>query len=131
MSPMPDIGVLVVDDQDPFRMAARSVVQATLGFELLGEATSGEEAVLQVEALSPGLVLMDITMDGIGGVEATRRIVGAHPGVRVLLLSTYDADDLPADARRCGATGYVHKEHFGPDILEKVMAGAGVRPVSR
>ena len=127
----PPVAVLVVDDQLPFRVAARSVVQATPGFEVVGEATSGEDAVTQAEALLPGLVLMDINMEGIGGIEATRRIVAAHPEVRVVLLSTYDADDLPADARSCGAAGYVHKEQFGPDVLESYRAPAGGPPLKR
>ena len=117
------VAVLVVADQPPFRAAARSVVRATPGFEVVGEATSGEEAVDQVEALNPGLVLMDINMEGIGGIEATRRIVAAHPDVGVVLLSTYDAEDLPADARTCGAKAYVHKEQFGPDVLESFRPG--------
>jgi DNA-binding NarL/FixJ family response regulator len=98
------------------------VVRATAGFEVVGEATSGEEAVDQAGAVSPDLVLMDINMEGIGGIEATRRITEAHPAIRVVLLSTYDAEDLPDDARRCGAAAYVHKEQFGPDLLEKVWA---------
>jgi len=109
--------VLIVDDQMPFRMAARTVVGVTPGFEVVGEAKSGEAAIEQVSALSPELVLMDINMDGMSGIEATRRITDAHPEIRVILLSTYDADDLPADARTCGAMGYVHKEQFGPDVL--------------
>jgi pilus assembly protein CpaE len=109
--------VLIVDDQMPFRMAARSVVGVTPGFEVVGEATSGEEAIEQVAALHPQLVLMDINMDGISGIEATRRITTDHPDVAVILLSTYDEEDLPADARSCGALGYVHKEQFGPDVL--------------
>jgi DNA-binding NarL/FixJ family response regulator len=116
------VRVLVVDDQAPFRIAARAVVRATAGFEVVGEATSGEEAVDQAGAVSPDLVLMDINMEGIGGIEATRRITEAHPAIRVVLLSTYDAEDLPDDARRCGAAAYVHKEQFGPDLLEKVWA---------
>ncbi len=91
--------VLIVDDQMPFRMAARSVVGVTPGFEVVGEAKSGEEAVEQVEALHPELILMDINMDGISGIEATRRITAEHPEVKVILLSTYDEEDLPADAR--------------------------------
>ena len=114
------VRVLVVDDQAPFRIAARAVVRATAGFEVVGEAKSGEEAVDQADSLAPDLVLMDINMEGIGGIEATRRITEAHPEVKVVLLSTYDAEDLPEDARRCGAAAYVHKEEFGPDVLEKV-----------
>jgi two-component system, NarL family, invasion response regulator UvrY len=115
--------VLIVDDQMPFRMAARSVVGVTPGFEVVGEAKSGEEAIEQVAALHPQLVLMDINMDGISGIEATRRITTDHPGVGVILLSTYDEEDLPADARSCGALGYVHKEQFGPDILMDLWSG--------
>jgi DNA-binding NarL/FixJ family response regulator len=115
--------VLIVDDQLPFRMAARSVVGVTPGFEVVGEAKSGEEAVEQAAALHPQLVLMDINMDGISGIEATRRITAENPGTRVVLLSTYDAEDLPADARTCGALGYVHKEQFGPDVLVGMWTG--------
>ena len=124
---MADAGVtvLIVDDQPPFRVAARAVVRATPGFEIAGEAASGEEAVEKADAIVPGLVLMDINMDGIGGIEATRRITAAHPATRVVLLSTYDADDLPADARTCGAIAYLHKEDFGPDELIRIWPGEG------
>lgn len=115
--------VLVVDDQAPFRAAAKTVVAMTAGFAVVGEARSGEEAVTQVDDLAPDLVLMDINMDGMSGIEATRRITAAHPEVRVILLSTYDEEDLPADARSCGALAYVHKELFGPDVLEEAWAG--------
>ena len=113
----PAIAVLIVDDQMPFRLSARTVVGFTPGFTVVGEASSGEEALEKVDQLSPQLVLMDINMDGISGIEATRRITTDHPGVAVILLSTYDEEDLPADARSCGALGYVHKEQFGPDVL--------------
>jgi two-component system, NarL family, invasion response regulator UvrY len=121
------VRVLVVDDQAPFRIAARAVVRATAGFDVVAEAKSGEEAVDQVDAEHPDLVLMDINMDGIGGIEAARRITKGHPEVKVVLLSTYDAEDLPEDARRCGAAAYVHKEQFGPDVLEQVWKdGSGL-----
>jgi len=114
--------VLVVDDQAPFRTAARLVVRSTTGFQVVGEAKSGEEALDQVARLKPNLVLMDINMDGMGGIAATRHISEEHSGTEVILLSTYDEDDLPADARTCGALAYVHKERFGPDILEEAWA---------
>ena len=122
--PAVPVNVLVVDDQAPFRTAARLVVRATHGFEVVGEARSGEEALQQVERLGPHLVLMDINMEGIGGIAATRRISEEHAGTRVILLSTYDEEDLPADARTCGALAYVHKERFGPDVLESTWATA-------
>jgi len=117
------VSVLVVDDQPPFRMAAKSVVRVTPGFDVVGEAETGEDALLQVEALHPDLILMDINMPGINGIETTRRICEAHPEIKVLLLSTYVADDLPADARTCGAAAYVNKEEFGPQVLKDVWAG--------
>src|SRR5205085_5416918 len=97
------VAVLIVDDQVPFRRAAASVVRVTGGFEVVGEAGSGEEAVELAGSLTPGLILMDINMGGISGIEATRRITTASPEVMVILLSTYQADDLPADAATSGA----------------------------
>ena len=120
--PREAVSVLVVDDQAPFRTAARLVVRSTTGFEVVGEAKSGEEALDQVALLKPNLVLMDINMEGIGGIAATRRISEEYSGSEVILLSTYDEDDLPADARTAGALAYVHKERFGPDILEEAWA---------
>ena len=125
MEPSP-VTVLIVDDQAPFRRAAAAVVRATRGFEVLGEAPSGEQAVELVGSLSPRLVLMDINMTGINGIEATRRIATTHPEVAVVLLSTYQAGDLPGDAATSGAVAYVNKEDFGPDVLERVWEGRTV-----
>jgi DNA-binding NarL/FixJ family response regulator len=113
----PLVTVLVVDDQPPFRRAARSVVGLTPGFEMVGEAETGEEGIDRVEALAPDLVLMDINLPGMNGVEAARRIVEAHPEVTVLLLSTYAADDILGAARSFGAR-YMKKEEFGPESLK-------------
>lgn len=112
------VGVLIVDDQAPFRRAAKMVMAATPGFDVVGEAESGEEAVELFEEVAPGLVLMDINLGpGINGIEATRRITTAHPEATVLLLSTYQAADLPSGADNCGAAGYVNKEEFGPAVV--------------
>ena len=75
------------------------------------------KAIEAADRLEPNLVLMDINMPGINGVEATRRIVADHPGTVVLLVSTYQADDLPDGADSCGAAAYVHKEDFSPTLL--------------
>jgi DNA-binding NarL/FixJ family response regulator len=111
------VRVLIVDDQLPFRTIARTVVGVTKGFAVTAEAESGEEAIEAADRIEPNLVLMDINMPGINGVEATRRIVADHPGTVVLLVSTYQADDLPDGADSCGAAAYVHKEDFSPTLL--------------
>jgi DNA-binding NarL/FixJ family response regulator len=114
------VRVLVVDDQAPFRRAAQAVLLMTDGFESVAEAETGEDAVEAVGRLHPDLVLMDINMPGINGIEATRQIMAASPDTFVILLSTYNADDLPADARQSGAIAYVHKEEFAPNLLEDI-----------
>ena len=118
------VGVVAVDDQEPFRRAAREVIAATPGFTLVAEATSGEEGLALAESLEPDLVLMDIRMPGMGGIEATRRIAAARADTLVLLMSSYREDDLPAAARSSGAAAYVHKKHFGSKVLEQVWNGA-------
>jgi two-component system invasion response regulator UvrY len=119
------VPVLIVDDQAPFRRAARAVLAATPGFDPVGEAESGEQALDLVESLSPALVLMDINMPGIDGIETSRRIVGDHPGTVVFLLSTYQADDLPEGASSCGASGYIRKEEFGSSVLRDLWEQHG------
>jgi DNA-binding NarL/FixJ family response regulator len=116
------VSVLVVDDQVPFRAVARTVVRIASGFDVIGEAESGEEAVQKVGELDPDLVLMDINMPGINGIEAAARITREHPRTSVILLSTYKVSDLPTDAMDCGAIGYIHKEDFDPDVLEQVWS---------
>jgi DNA-binding NarL/FixJ family response regulator len=119
------VRVLIVDDQAPFRNAARTVVGLTPGFEVVGEASSGEEAVDLAGQLGPDLVLMDINLPGINGVEAVRRILAAREETMAFLLSTYAVGDLPLDARTCGAVAYVNKEDFGPSVLRDLWDAGG------
>jgi DNA-binding NarL/FixJ family response regulator len=119
------VRVLIVDDQAPFRNAARTVVGLTPGFEVVGEASSGEEAVDLADQLHPDLVLMDINLPGINGVEAVRRILAARRETVAFLLSTYAIGDLPHDARDSGAVAYVNKEDFGPQILRELWDNGG------
>jgi DNA-binding NarL/FixJ family response regulator len=109
--------VLVVDDQAPFRLAARAVLRRLDGFEFAGEASNGRQAVELVGDLRPALVLMDINMPEMNGIEATRRITQAYPGTAIILCSTHDAKDMPPDAAASGAIAYVSKEHLSADAL--------------
>lgn len=124
VSPATPVAVVIVDDQSPFRDVARTLVSLLKGWRVVGEAESGEQAVDVVLAQKPDVVLMDINLPGINGIEATRRIMTQLPGVRVVLLSTYQADDLPADAQSCGAAAYVRKEDLTPAVLRGLMLAA-------
>ena len=118
------VRVLIVDDQEPFRLAARMVVELTDGFDVVGEAETGEASVAMAEELKPDLVLMDVNLPGINGLDATRQILAGSDAVVVLLLSTYEeAEDAPR-AAECGAAAYIPKSSFGPDRLESAWEAA-------
>jgi DNA-binding NarL/FixJ family response regulator len=119
------VRVLIVDDQEPFRMAARLVVDATDGFEVVGEAETGETSVEMARELEPDLVLMDVNLPGINGLDATRQILSDRDqSVVVLLLSTYEEAEYAPRAAECGASAYIPKAAFGPDRLEAAWADA-------
>jgi pilus assembly protein CpaE len=111
------LSVMVVDDQAPFRMAARAVIRRSAGFTLAGEAENGVKALELANEIHPAVVLMDINMPEMGGIEATRRIVADLPETFVILCSTYDVSDLPPDAASSGARAYVNKEQLGATTL--------------
>jgi pilus assembly protein CpaE len=115
-----EVSVVVVDDQAPFRLAARAVLRRTEGFELVGEAENGLEALTLVETLKPDLVLMDINMPEMGGIEATRQIVAELPATVVILCSTYGVNDLPPEAATSGARAYVHKEQLSAKTIRRL-----------
>jgi DNA-binding NarL/FixJ family response regulator len=122
------VRVLVVDDQVPFRMAAAAVVDATDDFELVGEVETGEAAVDAARELHPDLVLMDVNLPGIDGLEATRRILSHAAGggtpVVVLVLSTYEAAEYAPRAAEAGAASYIPKSEFSPDRLAQAWGAA-------
>ena len=115
-----NVRVLIVDDQPPFRDAAKLVFDLLDSFDVIAEATSGEEALELAESLRPDLIVMDINLPGMNGVDATRDIAARHPETVVVLVSTYEANALPLGASSSGARAYVHKEHLDADLLEQI-----------
>lgn len=111
------IRVLIVDDQEPFRSAARLVVGLVDGFEVAAEAATGEEAVVLAGELMPDLILMDINLPGIDGLEATRQILSTLPDAKVIVMSTYEAGEYEQRALDAGAVAFISKSEFDPDSL--------------
>ena len=114
------VRVWVVDDQASFRRATAATLDAMDDFVMAGECETGESAVELIRDGDADIVLMDIHMPGMGGIEATRQIHAAQPDLIVVLMSTYDVEDLPAAASNCGAAAYLHKERLSPDLLSRI-----------
>ncbi len=123
LAPVP-IRVLVVDDHPVVRTGVRGMLASHADFDVVGEASDGEEAVEQAGALAPDVVLMDLRMPGVDGVEATRRIRAAHPAVEILVLTTYDTDDDIVRAVEAGAVGYLLKDSPREELFRGVHAAA-------
>jgi DNA-binding NarL/FixJ family response regulator len=111
------VGVLIVDDSELFRRTARDVIAATPGFVTVGEAGSGEEALERMKGLDPGLVLLDVTMGGIDGIETARRITSAYRRPTVVLISVKEPARLPSTVEGCGAVALVDKRDLSPSLL--------------
>jgi DNA-binding NarL/FixJ family response regulator len=117
-----EVRVLVVDDQETFRRAMTAVVDATEGFVVVGVAASGEESLEAAAVLEPDLVLMDVNLVGMDGIEAARQLSARPARPVVLLLSTYDEDEF--DLAGSGAAEYIAKAALGPDRLSAAWAAA-------
>ena len=116
------IRLLIADDQDLVRYGLRLVLDADPGIEVVGEASDGAEAVRAVKRLSPDVVLMDVRMPGVDGIEATREISARYPGVRVLVLTTYDVDEFAFGALQAGAAGFLLKNTRPDELVGAVRA---------
>jgi DNA-binding NarL/FixJ family response regulator len=112
--------VLVVDDQELFRTVAHAVIDATPGFVLVGEAAGGEEALVAVDRCVPELVLLDVRMPGMDGIEVARRLDVSHPELAVILISIDELADLPAAAAKPRAVPLVRKQDFSPRLLRMI-----------
>jgi DNA-binding NarL/FixJ family response regulator len=121
------ISVLIVDDQDLIRLGLRTLISSEDGFRVAGEAADGLDAVAAARRLRPDVVLMDVRMPGINGIEATRRIV-ADPelaGTRVIVLTTFELDEYVFDALRYGASGFLIKDTKPAELLRAIRLVAG------
>lgn len=114
--------VLVVEDQPIIRRGLSLLLAADPGIEVVGQVANGEEAVDQVGRLHPHVVLMDLQMPVLGGVPATRRIISEHPDVHVVVLTTFDTDELIFEAIRAGAQAYLLKDAKEAEVIETIQA---------
>ncbi len=114
--------VLIADDHPLFRDGLRALLASAPGVELVGEATTGEEAVSLAAALQPDVVVMDVQMPGMGGIEATRRIIRDGPNIRILVVTMFEDDGTVFQAMRAGARGYVLKGANYAEMLRAIRA---------
>jgi len=120
------IGVLLVDDHKLIRTGIKLMLDKTADIRVLGEASTGEEAVEQARALKPQVILMDVSMPGIGGLEATRKLAMSLPEIRIIVLSAQTAEPFPMRLMEAGASGYLTKDSAEDEIIiaiRRVHAG--------
>lgn len=122
---METIRLLVADDHALFREGLQALFSATPEIEMVGEAATGEETVALIEKAQPDIVLMDINMPGVNGIEATRRIVRANPTIGVIMVTMLEDDASLFSAMRAGARGYVLKGAHHQELLQTIRAVAG------
>lgn len=116
------IKVLIADDHVFYREGVRALLSNVPDIEVIGEAGSGEEAIAQAKDLQPNVILMDLKMPGMNGIDATRRIHEAHPGMGVLVITMFDDDDSVFAAMRAGARGYLLKDADKEEVVRAIIA---------
>jgi len=121
---VPAIRVVVVDDHALHRDGTRQILEAYDDLRVVGDADSGEEALAMVNALRPDVVLLDIRLPGMNGIEVTRRLSRDHPDVRVIMVSAYDEDEYVRGALEAGAAGYLRKTAPGKELVQAVRTVA-------
>ena len=114
--------ILIADDHPLFRHGIHEFLTLTPEIEVVGEATSGEEVITQAEALHPDVILMDVNMPGVNGIEATRRILYDSPHIRILVVTMFEDDGTVFAAMRAGARGYILKDAEKENILRAIQA---------
>ncbi|MCW2941100.1 MAG: two component transcriptional regulator, LuxR family [Actinomycetia bacterium] len=122
--PARDVRVVIVDDHRIVLDGLATLLDSVEGIDVVGETTSGEQAIVLAGELRPDVVLMDVEMPGIGGIEATRRITAAHPGIAVVMLTMYGEDEFVFAALRAGAYGYLLKGAEQADVVRTIGAVA-------
>ncbi|HKV32285.1 MAG TPA: response regulator transcription factor [Candidatus Dormibacteraeota bacterium] len=116
------VRVLIADDQTLFRSGLAKLLEEDPRVEIIGQATDGADVIKRAAALKPDVVLMDIKMPNVDGIEATRTIASEHPEIKVLVLTTFDADSYVLQALRAGASGYVLKDSQPSAIISSILA---------
>ena len=119
---MDRIRILIADDHPVFRYGLRALLQAEPATEVVGEAMTGNEAIALATSLQPDVILMDLNMPGINGIEATRRILATNPRINILVLTLLDDDDSVFAAMRAGARGYLLKGAEGEETVRAIHA---------
>ncbi len=122
------IKVMLVDDHELIRAGLRCILEQAPNIKVVGEAESGEDAVQQVSELNPDLVLMDINMPGIGGIEATRKIRHYHPKVQVIVVTVHTDDPFPSQLHKAGAIGYLTKGCAADEMFKAISEVAAGYP---
>lgn len=121
---MDSIRLLIADDHTLFRDGVRALLQSIPEFQVVGEAATGEQVIQQAQTLQPDVVLMDIQMPGVNGIEATRRIVQTSPHIGIIVVTMFQDDDSVFAAMRAGARGYILKGADQEEMLRAIRAAA-------